>query len=353
MTVHFLVPEGVDDPRRPSGGNVYDRRLSVELARLGWTVREHEVTKRSLARALAALPDGVVTVVDGLVAAAAAMVAEAGRLRLVVLLHMPVGGADEHAALEAADAVLATSRWSRQWVLDHHGLPADRVRVAVPGADRGPRVTGSASGGNLLCVGPVTPDKGYDVLLDALHDARDLDWRCRCVGAVDLDPDFFADLTAFAEAHGIADRVRFTGPVTMEQLDAFRSKTDLVVSASRRESFGMAIAEGLARGIPVIATDVGGQPEALGAAGDRTVPGQLVPIGESGALARTVRRWLTEPGLRDQWRTSAADRRRGLTPWTETARTVGEVLMQVSHRVNRAACGPVSPTGRTGPAARH
>ena len=64
-----------------------------------------------------------------------------------------------------------------------HGLPADRVRVAVPGVDRGPRVTGSASGGNLLCVGPVTSDKGYDVLLDALHEVRDLDWRCRCVGA--------------------------------------------------------------------------------------------------------------------------------------------------------------------------
>jgi len=155
VTVHFLVPEGVDDHRRPSGGNVYDRRLSFELARLGWTVREHGVTGRSLAGTLAALPDGVVAVVDGLVASAPAMQAEARRLRLVVLLHMPVGGATERAVLAAADAVVATSRWTRAWVLRHHELPAERVRVAVPGMDRGPRVVGSTSGGSLVTAGDV------------------------------------------------------------------------------------------------------------------------------------------------------------------------------------------------------
>ena len=140
MTIHFLVPDAIDDPQRPSGGNVYDRRLSVELARLGWTVREHGVSERSLARVLGTLPHGAVAMVDGLVASAGPMVAEAGRLRLVVLLHMPVGSSAEHAVLEAADAVVTTSSWSREAVLRDHGLPGDRVRVAVPGVDRGPRV---------------------------------------------------------------------------------------------------------------------------------------------------------------------------------------------------------------------
>ncbi len=342
MTIHFLVPEGIDDHRRPSGGNVYGRRLSVELARQGWTVREHGVSIASIGGVLAALPDDAVAMVDGLVASAIPMVAEADRLRLVVLLHMPVGGPAEHAVLGAADAVIATSRWSRDRVFDDHGLAADRVRVAVPGVDRGPRVTGSADGGNLLCVGPVTPDKGYDVLLDALLEVRDLDWRCRWVGALDLDPAFVQRLTTAVERHDLADRVSFEGPVSYERLDLFRSTTDLVVSPSHRESFGMAVAEGLARGIPVVATEVGGHPEAVGRAVDGTFPGRLVPPGDAGALAAALRMWLTEPELRDRWRGAAAHRRRALTPWVETARRVGEVLMQVSHRDRRATRGPDS-----------
>ena len=41
--VHVIVPEGIDDPARPSGGNTYDRRVCDGLAALGWAVREHSV----------------------------------------------------------------------------------------------------------------------------------------------------------------------------------------------------------------------------------------------------------------------------------------------------------------------
>ena len=43
--VHFIVPEGIDDPARPSGGNTYDRRVCGGLAALGWAVREHVVPR--------------------------------------------------------------------------------------------------------------------------------------------------------------------------------------------------------------------------------------------------------------------------------------------------------------------
>ena len=41
--VHAVVPDGIDDPARPSGGNVYDRRVCRGLASLGWSVHEHGV----------------------------------------------------------------------------------------------------------------------------------------------------------------------------------------------------------------------------------------------------------------------------------------------------------------------
>ena len=52
--VHVVVPEGIDDPARPSGGNTYDRRVCRGLAALGWTVREHAVPRRRRPRGAAA-----------------------------------------------------------------------------------------------------------------------------------------------------------------------------------------------------------------------------------------------------------------------------------------------------------
>ena len=140
--VHFVMPEGVDDPARPSGGNVYDRRLCRELVALGWVVNEHHVPASELARALASVPDRGVVLVDGLIASEA-LLAETSRLRIVVLLHMPVGDDHERAVLSAAAAVVTTSDWAKGQV------PGVHVSVAAPGSDLAPRAAGSRSGGNL------------------------------------------------------------------------------------------------------------------------------------------------------------------------------------------------------------
>ena len=178
----MLLPDGVDDPERPSGGNVYDRRVCQGLTAAGWSVLEHPVAGRwpcpdaadraVLAGVLDALPDGAVVLADGLVACAAPVEVrrDAGRLRIVVLLHMPFGErsagrrADESAVLAAAAAVVTTSTWTRTWLLDHYPLDRDRVRVAQPGVDDAPLAPGTPDGGRLLCVAAVTAAKGYDVL---------------------------------------------------------------------------------------------------------------------------------------------------------------------------------------------
>ena len=100
--VHFVVPDGIDDPQRPSGGNVYDRRLSRGLAAIGWSVHEHAVggswpvptpaDRTALSEVVAGLPDRAVVLLDGLVASTApeVLVPEADRLRLVILVHISV-----------------------------------------------------------------------------------------------------------------------------------------------------------------------------------------------------------------------------------------------------------------------
>ena len=106
--VHFIVPEGIDDPARPSGGNTYDRRVCDALAALGWVVHEHGID------AVERIPDGAVVLLDGLIASPSpdVLVPHADRVRQVVLMHMTIGDARERAVLEAAAAVITTSRWT-------------------------------------------------------------------------------------------------------------------------------------------------------------------------------------------------------------------------------------------------
>jgi hypothetical protein len=150
-TLHFVVPEGIDDAARPSGGNVYDRRLAEGLGSIGWSVQEHHVAgswPHQDASGLAALgdmvgriPGGALVLLDGLIASAApdVLVPHARRLRLVVLVHMPLGDrpADddarprEGAVLAAAAAVVTTSAWARRRLLELYALSA--ARVSSPG----------------------------------------------------------------------------------------------------------------------------------------------------------------------------------------------------------------------------
>jgi glycosyltransferase involved in cell wall biosynthesis len=347
--VHVVVPDGVDDPARPSGGNTYDRRLCAGLAALGWEVGERSVvgedrcgTTRypasALCEALAPVPDGDVVLLDGLVASDHPEVlrAHAGRLRLVVLVHLPLaldppagtGGvrAREEGAMRAVAHVVTTSRWTRRWLLGAYGLDPSRVTVAVPGVDPAGAVAGDPSGHRLLCVGAVIPGKGHDVLLEALARVAEPGWTCELVGTLERDPGFVGHLRGRALELGIADRVRFRGALARTAVDAAYARADLFVTASRGETYGMVVTEALARGLPVVAADVGGLTEALGHGADGTRPGVLVPPEDPAALGAALRVWLTDGELRERSRRAARERRASLSEWSTTTTAVAGVL---------------------------
>jgi hypothetical protein len=340
--VHVVLPEGTDDPARPSGGNVYDRLVCAQLAEAGWAVREHPVpgtwphpdaaARAALGEVLAGLPDHAAVLVDGLVASPVpeVLVPAARRLRLVVLLHMPLGSAEECAVLSAAAAVVTTSDWTRRLLLDEQQLPAERVVVAEPGAGPADLVTGGPAGTDLLCVAAVVPAKGHDVLVAALAAVADLPWRCVCVGSLGRDPAFVGQLVRRARDAGIADRVVFTGPLAGDRLAASYTTADALVLATRSESYGMVVTEALARGLPVITTRTGGVPEALGRTSDGAVPGLLVPPGDPAPLAAALRDWLTDRDLRAALRAAARSRRETLTGWPQTAERIAATLAGVA-----------------------
>jgi glycosyltransferase involved in cell wall biosynthesis len=344
-TVHVVVPAGIDDPARVSGGNNYDRRVRDALRAAGWTVREvaaegawprpGAAALDALALALDALPDAALVLVDGLVASAAGpvLVPRSARLRLVVLVHMLFGGGaveerDESAVLHAARAVVTTSRWTRRRLLERYRIPPARVHVARPGVEPAPVASRTPGGGRLLCVGTLAPLKGQDLLLDALGSLAALPWRCALVGPGDRDPGFVASLRRRAAAGGIADRIRMPGIRTGAALHREYADADLLVLPSRTEAYGMVVTEALAAGLPVLGTAVGGIPEAVGRTA-RGLPGILVPPEDPGALAAALARWLTDADLRSRLRDAALQRRATLRDWRRTAERVGGALAAV------------------------
>ncbi|TCK25901.1 glycosyltransferase family 4 protein [Pseudonocardia endophytica] len=346
--VHAVLPSGVDDPSAPSGGNVYGRRLCAALPGVGRAVAELLVegdwpdpdaaARDRLADALASVADGADVLVDGLVACGVpdVVVPECRRLRIVVVVHLPLGdehGLDaetaawrsdrEHAVLRAAHAVVVTSSWAAGRVTALHELPIGRVHVAPPGVDPAPLAPVRADGSSLLALGAHTRTKGHDVLVDALGALTDLRWTARISGPW-RDPGY---AVALREAAGrLGDRVRVTGAITGDELDDVWSDTDLLVLPSRTETYGMVVTEALARGIPVLASATGGVPETLGRAPGGGVPGLLVPPDDAVALAEVLRHWLTDANLRATARQAAHARRSRLDGWDVTARLLDGVL---------------------------
>jgi glycosyltransferase involved in cell wall biosynthesis len=120
------------------------------------------------------------------------------------------------------------------------------------------------------------------------------------------------------------------GPRTGSDLDRSYAAADLVVLASRAETYGMVVSEALARGLPVVAAEVGGVTEAMGYAADGMRPGLLVPPEDGTALAAALRTWLGDAELRGRLRRAASERRESLPGWSTTASVLGDVFAGAS-----------------------
>ena len=348
--LHLLVPGDLDTL---TGGYLYDRRIADALRARGWQVDLHALyasfpqpTPAALAHAaetLAALPADALVLVDGLAYGAMprGARAEAARLRLIALVHHPLAaesGLDaatrralresEREALASAWGVVVTSCATAR-ALDAYGVPAERVMVVEPGTDPAPLARGSPGPGlRLVCVATLTPRKGHLTLLDALTRLCDRPWQLTCAGSPEHDPEWAQVVRE--RACELGERVRFLAELDARALGALYEGADAFVLATRMEGYGMALAEALARGLPVVATRVGAVPE--------TVPpdaGILVPPDDAGALAEALARLLDDAGLRERLAAGARRARAALPRWEDAAARLADGLARISRRSGR------------------
>ena len=344
----FAIP---GDLKTPTGGYAYDARMIAELAQLGWQADVLDLGAefprpsaacRAAARArLASVPPGRCIVIDGL--ALGVLPDEAAGLRathkLVALVHHPLAletgltaaeadvlRTSERAALAHMSHVIVTSPATKRHLVADYGVTAGQVSVAMPGVEPMPPSRGSRDGTvALLAVGALVPRKGYDLLVAALAEMPELPWRLTIVGDRDRAPATAAQLDAAIAAARLNGRVTLAGAVSSEDLTAFYASADLFVLPSRHEGYGMAFAEAIAHGVPVIGTRAGAIPD--------TVPdgtGILVPPDDVAALSAALRTLIGEPDARAGLATAARAAAAKLPTWPASARIFAQVLEAVA-----------------------
>lgn len=224
-------------------------------------------------------------------------------------------------AAQEADLVFALSRFSKAEIVEVMGLPSERVVVSYWGVD--PCFFGvSRKAGpdhRVLFFGSLAPIKG---VLDAvaacgLVARRGIGFELRIAGWGDWE----TVRGAAAEA-GIEARVTYLGPLDRDRLCQELARTSVALLPSHVESFGLAIAEAQAAGVPVVSYRAGSVPEVV----EDGVTGILVPARDLAALADAVGRLLGDPEL--AWRMGEMGRQRVAErfSWEKTARTMWEAM---------------------------
>lgn len=344
--VWFAIP---GDPSTLTGGYIYARRLTAALSEAGWRVRPLRLPEgfpfpspADLAASrylFAEIPDGACVFCDGLAFGALpqALIAEHA-FRWVALVHHPLAletgltasmihslRESERTALAQAKAVIATSKSTADTLARDYGVPLSRLSVALPGTDMARRAPGTGHPPRLLCVATLTPRKGHDLLINALSKIAQLDWTCALVGSTTRDPNTAASVISTIEKAGIRERMQVLGELKSDALEAAYDAADIFVLPSRHEGYGMAFAEAMARGLPIVAC-------AAGAVTD-TVPsdaGILVPVDDVPAIAAALRRLISDPAERARRAEAAWRHGQRLPTWTETAANVASVLQGVA-----------------------
>jgi glycosyltransferase involved in cell wall biosynthesis len=191
--------------------------------------------------------------------------------------------------------VFAVSEQVRQYCIEVDGLSPDKVETLYNGLDLAGwgrlHSADSVSGEAVIkTVGNIRRVKGHDIFVRAAAQiAKEYPGARFSIGGAVLEAEFYAELQQMVQELGLEGRFSFDGSVS--DLQTYLADADVFILPSRSEGFSNAIVEAMAAGLPVIATDVGGNAEAV----QDGVTGTIVPPEDVNAMAAAMRAMLADP----------------------------------------------------------
>jgi glycosyltransferase involved in cell wall biosynthesis len=342
MRLALVLPQPLN---AATGGTIYDRRVVEALraqgvgARLvglegGWPFPDADdlAAARNLLAALDENCEEDCIIIDGL--ALGAMPPEILaplRTRPVALVHHPLCletglrpadamrlRASEQAALDVCAGVIVTSNMTAELVRDLFGDRA--ICIAEPGVDAVARAQAGQGPAHILAVGALSPRKAYDVLFDALRGLEG-DWRLTIAGA-GADNDYNQALRARAQRFA-PGRVVFAGALTRARLEELYASAHIFAHPAHFEGFGMAIAEAVAHGLPIVASEA-----ALAAGAARGAGVLKTKTGDANALRSALRRVIADPALRQSLADKSWSAAQSQWRWSDAAQKIYAKLRQ-------------------------
>lgn len=334
-----------------TGGYEYDRRILALAPKLGMETKHLALPagfpnpapqdiEDTLALIDSTRRSGDVLLIDGLAAGALPVSAlTAIGLPCIELCHHPLcleAGlaphraaelrATEICALSLARCVIVTSAHTGRMLEKDFAVQPSKIVVARPGTDRAPRAKGTARPLTFLAIGSLLPRKAFDILIMALAGLKAFDWRLDIVGSRELSPQTATEIERLCETSDLAGRVMLLGERSRAALDELLHRADVFISSSLFEGYGMALAEALARGLPIVTTTGG-------AAADTIPDGAALKVspGDSAAMRDALREIITDGDLRRRLSDVSWRAGRDLPSWEDATRVIVETARAVLH----------------------
>jgi|GEM_PF-5151165 glycosyltransferase involved in cell wall biosynthesis len=220
-----------------------------------------------------------------------------------------------------SDLVFALSEYSKENIHRSYGIPLDNIGVSYLGVEESflkvPIVRKKEKKSTLLFVGRIGDrknQKGLDVLLESMPSIlKEKDVSLRIVG-----PGRIESYASTAKKLALSEKIRFLGFMRHEDLFREYSAADMFVFPSRRESFGLVLAEAMALGLPIVSTLSGAIPEVV----QDGENGILVPPDNPEELAKAVISLLDSPDKMDEMSRKGRERVELDFTWKKAAERV-------------------------------
>lgn len=280
MNLHFLIPGDIDIF---TSCYIYDRRIIEGLKSKGHIVKLHRLpddfpfpSKGSLQlcnQIIKTIPKSEPIVIDGLAFGAIPSILKVvyGMNPIIGLIHLPLSVDPNYSAYQRtiitgpekeafgyASKFIVTSEYTAE-IFANLGIEEKNVNLVIPGLDNfSKKKDYPETPKKLLSIANLCRNKDHNILVSALSALSNKDWILHCYGNLDFDRNYLSEFQALIRRNKLQDKILIHGIISGKELNDVYLDADLFIHPSDFEVYGMALAEALAHGIPVVASTGGG-----------------------------------------------------------------------------------------------